>query len=56
VLPPINPWLGIPLCVATFAAASWVVGLMRRRDVDSLLGLFRRPRGGGVFTFFDFGG
>jgi O-antigen/teichoic acid export membrane protein len=58
VLPPINPWLGIPVCVATFAAASWVVGLMRRRDVDSLLGLFRRPRGGGggVFTFFDFGG
>jgi O-antigen/teichoic acid export membrane protein len=46
VLPPISPWLGMPLCIATFSAASWLVGLMRRRDVDALLGIFRKRSAG----------
>ena len=43
-IPSLNPWLGIPLCIATFSGASWLLGLMRQRDVEALLGIFRTPR------------
>jgi O-antigen/teichoic acid export membrane protein len=43
IVPPFTPWLAIPLCVATFAGASWLVGLMHWRDVESLLAIFRKP-------------
>jgi hypothetical protein len=43
-IPSRNPWLGIPLCIATFAGASWLLGLMRQRDVRALQGLFQIPR------------
>ena len=35
-LPSLNPWLGIPLCIATFSGASWLLGLMRQRDVEAI--------------------
>ncbi|MFI5006812.1 MAG: oligosaccharide flippase family protein [Solirubrobacterales bacterium] len=41
---PVTPWLGIPLCIAAFAAASLALGLMGRRDLTVLLTLLRRPR------------
>lgn len=45
VIPPISPWLGIPLCIAVFAGASWLFGLMRRHDVELLVSHLRRqPR------------
>jgi O-antigen/teichoic acid export membrane protein len=44
VIPPVNYPLGIPLCIATFGTASWLLGLMRRRDVDTFLGIFRKRR------------
>ena len=43
-IPSINPWLGIPLCIATFSGASWLLGLMRQRDLEALQGIFRTPR------------
>lgn len=51
ILPPLNPWLGIPLCIAAFSAASWLFGLMRRRDVETLLSVFRARRGAAVSAF-----
>ena len=45
VLPSLNPWLGIPLCIGTFSLASSVLGLMRWRDVSGLQGIWRKqPR------------
>lgn len=32
-LPPLTPWLGIPLCVAVFALASVAIGLVTRADL-----------------------
>jgi O-antigen/teichoic acid export membrane protein len=40
-IPSLNPWLGIPLCIATFSGASWLLGLMHQRDVEALQGIFR---------------
>jgi O-antigen/teichoic acid export membrane protein len=51
VLPPINPWLGIALCIGVFSALSWLTGLMRRRDVEALQGLLRRPWGPSITGF-----
>ena len=42
LLPPINPLLGIPLCVVTFAAVAVVVGLVRRSDLELLPPFFRK--------------
>jgi len=42
LMPPISPWLGIPLCILVFGGASWLLGLMRRRDLEALRGLLRR--------------
>jgi O-antigen/teichoic acid export membrane protein len=44
LIPPVPPWLGVPLCVGTFAAASVAVGLLRREELDVLRSLARRPR------------
>ena len=44
-LPSLNPWLGVPLCIAMFSGASYLLGLMRQRDVEALQSLiFRTPR------------
>jgi O-antigen/teichoic acid export membrane protein len=48
-LPVRTPWLGIPLCIGTFIGASWLLGLLHRRDVDTLTSLFRKPQGGAVY-------
>jgi O-antigen/teichoic acid export membrane protein len=42
--PPIPAWAGIPLCVATFAAASMALGLVDRRELAVLGTLARRRR------------
>jgi len=44
VIPPAPPWVGMPLCVGTFAAASVAVGLLRREELAVLRSLARRPR------------
>jgi len=44
LLPPLPFWIGVPLCVAVFAAASVAVGLMGRRDLALVEALLRRPR------------
>jgi O-antigen/teichoic acid export membrane protein len=41
-LPPVTPLLGIPLCVAVFAALSAAAGLLTRRDVELLSSMFRK--------------
>jgi O-antigen/teichoic acid export membrane protein len=43
LIPPIPAWVGMPLCVATFAAASLALGLMSRRDLTVLRALVHRP-------------
>ncbi|MFO0583460.1 MAG: oligosaccharide flippase family protein [Anaeromyxobacter sp.] len=46
-LPPLPPYVGIPLCVTAFSAASLAVGLVRREDAASLRDrALRRLRGG----------
>jgi O-antigen/teichoic acid export membrane protein len=42
VMPSLPPWLGMPLCVAAFAAASLAVGLVGGRDLSVLRLLARR--------------
>jgi hypothetical protein len=42
--PPIPAWAGIPLCVATFAAASMALGLVDRRELAVLGTLARRRK------------
>jgi O-antigen/teichoic acid export membrane protein len=51
VTPSLNPWLGIPLCIATFSVASWLLGLMHRRDLETLLAVFRTSRSTAVSAF-----
>jgi len=51
-IPSLNPWLGIPLCIGTFSVASWLLGLMRWRDLGALQGIFRKP-GRAVVPPFD---
>ena len=50
-MPPLNPWLGIPLCIGMFSGASWLLGLMHRRDVETLLAVFQTPRSTAVSAF-----
>jgi len=45
LLPPISPWVGIPLCVVLYTAATAALGLLRPEDVRSLPRLFG-PRSG----------
>jgi hypothetical protein len=42
--PPVPAWLGIPLCVAVFAAASMALGLVGRRELAVLATLGPRRR------------
>jgi O-antigen/teichoic acid export membrane protein len=42
LLPPVSPWVGVPLCVAVFAAASVALGLIDRRDLTLLRTLVRQ--------------
>ena len=39
IVPTINPWLAVPLCIAIYTAASLGVGLLRRKDLLELRGL-----------------
>jgi len=51
LLPALNPWLGIPLCIGIFSGASWLLGLMHQRDLEALLDIIRRPRDGAAYRF-----
>jgi O-antigen/teichoic acid export membrane protein len=42
LLPPVVPWVGVPLCVAVFAAASVALGLVDGRDLNLLRTLIRQ--------------
>jgi O-antigen/teichoic acid export membrane protein len=46
LLPPLSPWVGLPLCVAAFGAASLGLGLMGRSDLVLLRGMLRQRPGG----------
>jgi O-antigen/teichoic acid export membrane protein len=46
-LPPPNPFVGIPLCVAVFGAVSFAVGLARGQDLGILKAVLRRGRESG---------
>jgi len=41
-LPPVTPWLGIPLCIAVFTLCSMALGLLRRSDLHALRAQLRR--------------
>ena len=41
-LPVLPPWMGIPLCLACFTAASLALGLLSGRDVRLLTAIARR--------------
>jgi O-antigen/teichoic acid export membrane protein len=43
---PLNAFVGIPLCVGAFAAASMALGLMGKRDLALLSAVIARKRGG----------
>ena len=45
VLPPVSPWLGIPLCVLVYTGATVLLGLLRPNDLRALRGLIG-PRAG----------
>lgn len=47
LLPPLSPFVGIPLCIAAFAAASVALGLVGRSDLELLGQLVRRRAGKG---------
>jgi O-antigen/teichoic acid export membrane protein len=42
LLPALTPFLGIPLCILVFAGLSWLVGAVKRSDVEMLLASFRK--------------
>jgi O-antigen/teichoic acid export membrane protein len=42
LMPAVPPWVGIPLCVGLFGAASIALGLVDRRDLSVLQSLLRR--------------
>jgi len=44
LMPPLDPWIGIPLCVAAFAAAAVALRLIGARDLSLLWAAFGRPR------------
>jgi O-antigen/teichoic acid export membrane protein len=43
-LPALTPFLGIPLCILVFGAVSWMVGSIRRSDVELLVASLRKPK------------
>jgi O-antigen/teichoic acid export membrane protein len=45
LLPPLSPWLGIPLCVLVYAGVTVALGLLRPDDLRTL-GRVLRPRSG----------
>ena len=51
LLPPLNPWIGIPLCIGTFSGASWLLGLMHRRDLEALQDILRGLRDRAAYPF-----
>jgi hypothetical protein len=42
LLPPLSPWLGIPLCVAAFGLLALTVGLVSRAEFAKFSNLLRR--------------
>ncbi|HVP59760.1 MAG TPA: hypothetical protein VMT11_04355, partial [Myxococcaceae bacterium] len=44
-LPPLTPWLGIPLCIVVFALLSVATGMVHRGDLGLLRALLRRGSG-----------
>lgn len=42
LLPPASPWVGLPLCVAAFGAASLALGLIGRGDLVVLRAMLKR--------------
>jgi O-antigen/teichoic acid export membrane protein len=42
LLPPLTPWLGIPLCVIVFGLLALTVGLVSRAELIELAGLLKR--------------
>jgi O-antigen/teichoic acid export membrane protein len=42
LLPAMTPFLAIPLCILAFGALSWLVGAVKRSDVELLLAAFRK--------------
>jgi O-antigen/teichoic acid export membrane protein len=42
LLPPLSPWLGIPLCVVVFGLLTLTVGLVTRADLIELFNLLKR--------------
>jgi O-antigen/teichoic acid export membrane protein len=45
VLPPMSPFLGLPLCVLVFVGLSVALGLVRREEFEELKSLLGRSRG-----------
>lgn len=48
LLPPLHPILGVPLCIAAFAAAAAALGLVRREELRVLGGALSRRRSQGA--------
>jgi O-antigen/teichoic acid export membrane protein len=42
LLPALNPFLGIPLCVIAFGVAALLTGAVRRSDLDTFLGTLKK--------------
>ena len=45
LLPPLSPWLSIPLCVLVYCAVTAALGLLRRSDLLTLSGMLGRRSG-----------
>jgi O-antigen/teichoic acid export membrane protein len=45
LLPPLSPWLGIPLCVLVYSAVTAALGLLRRSDLLVLARMIGRSSG-----------
>jgi O-antigen/teichoic acid export membrane protein len=43
LLPALSPFLAIPICVLVFAGVSWLVGAVKRSDVEMLVRSLRKP-------------
>jgi O-antigen/teichoic acid export membrane protein len=43
LLPALTPFLRIPMCILLFGGLSWLVGAVKRSDVEMLLASFRKP-------------
>jgi len=42
LLPPLSPWVGIPLCVAVFVGLGLALGLVNKQDASTLASLLKR--------------